>query len=208
MRNQLVFVEGLWHTGKSHLVQHINETKTPKDNIAVVDNLRNLGTVRHGAYIIYPSLIKNKNHIYDRSPVTMKVISDPQLGLYCNDLISANYWVKYYEEWLKLLQESDYKVTFIYFRPFEQNTYKFQTPILNFVKAYNKTQLLIDNRNLTEDTLIKIHEMFLNRISTLYKHLKSRFDFYQVEYRDEEEALNVLRYEKFMLSLGVYNDNN
>lgn len=208
MNNQLIFVEGLWHTGKSFFVSEVNKRKIYDDKVTVIDNLRDLGTVRHGAYIIYPNLIRNTNQIYDRSPVTMKVIADQNLGLYQDKLISSAYWLEYYNDWLKMLQASDYKISFIYFRPFEKSRNRLQKSILNYVKAYNKTQLLIDSNRVTKESLLKIHEMFTTEINSLYQILKPRFTFYQVEYQDTEEALDILRYEKFMPSLGAYNDDN
>ena len=119
VNNKLVFVEGLWHTGKSQFINSVQQIKKSTDKVYIADNLRDLGTVRHATYLLYPQVIKDKNHLYDRSPVTMKVLSDPKLGLYKDEFVNSGYWTQFYAEWIKSIGELNYNIVFIYFRPFE-----------------------------------------------------------------------------------------
>jgi hypothetical protein len=204
----LVFVEGLWHTGKSHFINRAKELSQSSDRVAIFDNLRSLGSVRHSSYLIYPQLIKNKNQMFDRSPVTLKVISNKELGLYYNELVTPEYWNIYYDEWINFLKTTNKKIIFIYFRPFHPYKNLLQEEILNYVIGYSKYHLMVDKRLITVNKLIETHELFCQEINNLYKELKSRFTFYQVEYQDTEEALDILKYEKFLPSLGDYIENS
>ena len=50
--------------------------------------------------------------------------------------------------------------------------------------------------------MFKIHTMFSNEINSLYQTFRKKFEYYQVEYRDTNEAIDILRYENFMPSLA------
>ena len=204
----LVFVEGLWHTGKSHFIEKTKELSQTSDKVAIFNNLRSLGAVRHSSYLIYPQIIKNKNQMFDRSPVTLKVISNKNLGLYCNNLVTPEYWNIYYTEWLNYLKTCNKKIIFIYFRPFHHYKNLLQEEIINYVLGYSKRHLMIEKKYVTVDKLIETHNLFCHEINSLYKELKPKFTFYQVEYQDTEEALDILKYEKFLPSLGEYHEDS
>jgi hypothetical protein len=198
--NKLIFVEGLWNTGKSYFIESVKINSKLSDKVFIADNLRNLGSIRHAAYSLYPKLMPKQNILFDRSPVTMKVISNS--GFYTSEFIKNKYWDSYYNEWLSTLKELDSKIIFIYFRPFYENSNDIKEEILHHLKNYTKTELRINPESLTLLDLFNLHTEFSNTINSLYKEFKNKFTYYQVEYKDTKEAMDVLVYEAFMKSLG------
>lgn len=190
--SQIVMVEGLWHTGKSYFLDHV-KTISKSSNLLVFDNLRSLGSVRHSAYLIYPSLYSDKNQIYDRSPITLKVLSS--LGrAYKHESISPTYWEKFYSEWENQIESNNTQVSVIYFRPFELPSRKIQSSILDYVKSYDKPDLLVDPSYFSESSLNYIHDLFMSEIVKLTSKYKPKFSYHQVEYRDANEAVDILKY--------------
>lgn len=199
--SHIVYVEGLWHTGKSFFLDYVRNLCKPSDNVLVFDNLRSLKSVRHAAYTIYPRVYSQSNLLFDRSPVTLKVISNPSLRSYYHESIDYSYWVKFYDEWKDFLVSSKNRVSFIYFRPFETGSSLIKREIVDYLLKYSKSDLMVDPLFINEKFLYEIHNLFLREISKLYPLLKPRFDFYQVDYRDSNEALDIIKYIQFIPSL-------
>ena len=204
---KLIFVEGLWSTGKSYFVNHVKSLLKAEDKVIIYDSvtLRDLESIRHSAYTIYPRVYK-KDMMFDRSPVTLRVISDRDIGIYKNPSVSPDYWERYYSEWVESLKELERDITFIYFRPFDSMGH-IHDDVLKYVINYKKSDLMIDLDKLDEKRLTWVHEKTCKEINTLYKNLKPNFDFYQVEFKDTQDAVEVLQYEQFLPSLGKYQEN-
>jgi len=196
-----VFVEGLWHTGKSYFVNHVKGLSKITDDVLIPEDLRSLGTVRHSPYLVYPKAHSEVSQLFDRSPVTMKVLADDTLDIYQHELLKKEYWNQFYSEWLSVLKELNQKVVFIYFRPFYEYTSKLHEDILPYVLGYNKSNLSVDITKIDERKLMQVHEIMTQVINSLYKVLRPNFEYYQVEYRDTLEGIEVLKYLKFMPSL-------
>jgi len=188
--NYLVYVEGLWNTGKSFFLERV-KSKKPHD-FFIFDNLRDLGSVRHCAYLLFPKIYSSRVLVFDRSPVTLKVLADQDLGLYTHEDICPGYWHRFYDEWLGVLRKSERFIVFIYFRPFFPYTDLPQSQIVDFVKSYPKNDLMIDSRRFNVDSMLRIHELFCHHINSLYRECRSRFEFIQVEYKDAKFAEEIL----------------
>lgn len=188
----LVYVEGLWGTGKSYFLNKLKETKKNK-NLLVHDDLRKLNSMRHASYVMYPTIIDSKYQVFDRSPITLKAISDPSFKFYDGREVPSTYWNAYYKEWIKYLKESEFRIIFMYFRPFTQNIISLD--VLNAVKNYDKDRLMVDPIKINMVELEKLHNLYIEIILESYKELKPKSDYYGIEFKDTESAIETLKYE-------------
>lgn len=200
MRN-LVFVEGLWHTGKSHFLNQLQSIRQPEnENLRITTDIRDLGTIRHAAYSLYPEVYPNFDLVFDRSPVTLKSISNPNLGIYDNYYVNSSYWEEFYNQWvseMSSLIEEDNRILFIYFKPFTKEL-KISNEIVNYIKNYDKSFLMVDKNLITEQKLIELHHIFMVELLNLHHIFKDKFKRYFVEYRDTESALNIMKQENLI----------
>jgi hypothetical protein len=189
----LVYVEGLWGTGKSHFLSELKKVVNPK-KVKVHDDLRKLNSMRHASYIIYPTAVDSKYQIFDRSPITLKVISNPSLNLYDGREVPSDYWNAYYDEWVTYLKSSLFKTVILYFRPFTEGK-NISLEILDKVKTYDKDRLLINPNRVTLPSLEKLHNLYMETVLETYNTLKPRSMYYGVDFKDADEAIEILRYE-------------
>lgn len=201
MRN-LIFVEGLWHTGKSYFLDRLQDLHFPKKrDLRITTDIRDLKTVRHAAYLLYPEVYPEFDLIFDRSPVTLKSISNSQLGIYDNFYINPPYWEEFYNQWISemtsLVEEEDNKIIFIYFRPFTKE-FKIPDEILNYVKSYDKPFLMVNQNLISEQKLIGLHDIFMVELMNLYSVFKDKFKLYSIEYRDTDSAFKILQQENII----------
>jgi hypothetical protein len=190
----MVFVEGLWHTGKSFFLNKVKEVATEEDRLVVHDVPRRFLTVRHAMYLYYP-LIYRQNQVFDRSPITTKALSDPNLGIYSSDRITPKYWNEFYQEWVAAIKESQHNVIVLYFRPFNSGEVQVFSSIEKYVQRYPKDYLLVDPRACTAKRLTALHETYVKLLLELKRGIRKKFQYYQIEFRDTEDALEALRYE-------------
>lgn len=199
MRN-LVFIEGLWHTGKSYFLEYLQSIKTPKDeHVRITTDIRELGTIRHAAYSLYPEIYPEFDLIFDRSPVTLKSISNSKLGIYDNLYINPIYWESFYSQWVKEMSSltlEDTKIIFLYFNPFNKNR-KIAKEIISYIRNYNKPFLMIKKKLITEQKLIELHDIFIEELLNLHSSFLG-FKIYPIEYRDKESAIEILKKEKIL----------
>lgn len=199
----LIFVEGLWGTGKSYFLRNYAKSITDT-NTLLFDNLRDYGTVRHAAYVIHPNVYKTQNLIFDRSPVTLKVLANSDLDLYTHPTIRRSYWDDFYDDWLNVLREQSGYITFIYFKPFDIYGYLAES-VIKRVLEYDKPNLMINIKKFREIFLHKIHELYILEVEYLSRLMfecnKSlKVQLYPVEFRDEQCAAGVMN---MVLSEGL-----
>jgi hypothetical protein len=190
----MVFVEGLWHTGKSYFLNKLKEITVDDEQLVIHDKPRKYVTVRHAAYLFYP-LIYQHNQVFDRSPITTRAISDKNLGIYSSERLSPQYWNEFFSEWVQALKESKHNIIVLYFRPFNSGEVQVFSSIEKHVQSYPKDYLLVDPVLCTAKKLTALHNVYTQIILELKREFKKKFQYYQVEFRDTEDALDALRYE-------------
>lgn len=190
----MVFVEGLWHTGKSYFLNKLRQEATEEDKLIIHDEPRRYPTVRHAMYLYYP-LIYQQNQVFDRSPVTTRSLSDQRLGIYLSDRLSSQYWEEHYRDWILALKDSKHKVLVLYFRPFNSGEREVFSSIENYIQNYPKDYSLVNPALCTAKKLTQLHEVYLGLLLDLKREFKKKFQYYQIEFRDTPDALEALRYE-------------
>jgi hypothetical protein len=190
----LVFVEGLWRTGKSHLVRHSKDAQAHKDGLLVHDNLESFRSACHAPYLIFPSLF-NQNQVFDGSPIGMKAISDPSLGLYNYPDISPEYWDGFFRDWLRMLREGRHRVIVIYFRPFSDGELMAFSGIQQYAQKSRGTELMIHGRKCSLKRLGALHNRHVEIITSMKRDLGKAMEYYHVEYRDVDDAMDALKHE-------------
>jgi hypothetical protein len=186
----LIFIEGLWHTGKSHFLSLARGQVDPKHTL-IHDNLREFGSVRHASFHIFPKIYSDYNQIFDRSPITLKAIADPIFGLYNYKDVLASYWDKYFNEWIEGLKQLEYNISVIYFLPFSHDN-TISDEIIEHIRLYPKNRLLIKGDDISQRDLVRLNDIYLTCIDIMSKNLGSRFYQYQVDYRNSESASQIL----------------
>lgn len=198
MKNKnLIYVEGLWSTGKSYFVSTVKNLND-NDSLLIHDSSGDFGIVKWAQYEMFPLIFKNNDHLFDQSPITLKIISDLKLGIYNYSYITPDYWKLFYQEWITVLKNSKFNVIFLYFRlPVDDNqNYR---GVINHVNAYSNT-LLINPRKVSPKILETMNTLSLNSILEVMNELKSRCRYYQVDYQDTEAAIKTLSYEKLLFA--------
>lgn len=190
----LIYVEGLWSTGKTHFISTIKNLND-NDSLLIHNNSSNFGMVKWAQYEMFPLIFKNNSHLFDQSPIMLKVVSDAQLGIYNYKYITPDYWSIFYNEWITALKNSKFDIIFLYFLlPKDDNqTYK---EVINHVNTYSN--LLINPRKVSPKILNLMNTMCLQSIVEVIGEMKSRSRYYQINYRDTEEAIKTLTYEKLL----------
>jgi hypothetical protein len=191
---KMVFVEGLWHTGKSYFITRLKEEARNDDSVLIHDAPRRFLTVRHAMYLYYP-LIFNQNQVFDRSPITTRAISDQRLGIYESNKLTEAYWSEFYNDWVNAMYSCRHSIVVLYFRPFNSGEVQVFSSIENYIQNYPKDYSLVNPIECTAKRLTQLHEVYMDLILGLKKKMKKKFQFYQVEFRDTNDALDILRYE-------------
>lgn len=184
----LVFIEGLWATGKSYFLKEYEQSYNSSDTL-IFRNLRDYGTVRHAAYVIHPDIYKTQNLVFDRSPVTLKVLANSDLNLYTHSTISRDFWGEFYEDWINVLRSQDDIVTFIYFKPFDSYGLISES-VIKRVTDYPKSNLMINMKKFRSSLLNFMHELYILEIEQLSRFVKVQL--FPVEYQDSICATSVL----------------
>ena len=193
----LVFTEGLWRTGKSHFVRHLKEIQADKAAFLVHDNLNNFKSAAHGPFLIYPSLF-HENQVFDGSPIGLKAIADPSLGIYKHAYFNAAYWEAFYRDWIDILKETGDRIIIIYFRPFHSGEQLAFSGIQKYLLESVGSDLMVDVSRCSQRTLTDLHDVYLEIILKLKKKLRRGMQLYQVEYQDADDAVDALRHERFL----------
>lgn len=196
MKNKtLVYVEGLWATGKTHFVSTV---KNLNDNSSLLihDNAKDFGIVKWAQYEMFPLIFKNNDHLFDQSPVALKAAADTRIDIYNYKHVSPEYWSLFYYEWMKVLKNSKFDIIFLYFRlPSDNNGYK---EVLTHVNSYSN--LLVNPRKVSPKVIDSLNDLYLSSILEIFNDIKTRCRYYQLNYRDTEEAIRTLKYEKLLFS--------
>jgi hypothetical protein len=190
----LVFVEGLWRTGKSYLVKHLRTMHAEKDGLLVHEGLEIPRSARHAPYLIIPSLF-NQNHVFDGSPIGLKAISDPSVGLYNYPDISPEYWDDFFRDWLRMLKEGRHRVIVIYFRPFSGGELTAFSGIQQYAQKSRGTELMVHGRKCSLKRLGALHNRYVEIITSMKQQLGRAMEYYHVEYQDIDDAMDALQHE-------------
>lgn len=193
----LVFVEGLWRTGKTNFVRHLKQIQGDKPDFLVHDDLNRFRLVSHAPYLIYPSLFI-ENQLFDGSPIGLKAIADPSLGIYKHAYVNAEYWDAFFRDWFDMLIATRLRVIVIYFRPFHGGERLAYSGIQQYLMRAAESDLMVDPSKCSLRTLTDLHEVYVQIILKLKKRLRKEMQFYHAEYSDMDDALDALKAEGFL----------
>jgi hypothetical protein len=190
----LVFLEGLWQTGAAQLMNRLKSIQSGNNAFLIHDNLGVFGHARHAPYVIYPLLFR-ENQVFHGSPIGLKAVSRPSLGIYNRPEISPLYWDEFYRDWIRILKESGHRVIVIYFRPFNSGEVNAFSGIQISLTQEPKEELMVDVQKCSVKKLTELHDLYVGIILEVKRELKKSMQYYQIEYRDVEDAVEALRYE-------------